>query len=52
MNPCFFHGAVAVTYVCNCRRAWLSLYRLQTFLRCSNFYPADFLPEPANLSFK
>jgi hypothetical protein len=23
-----------------------------SFLRCSNFYPADFLPKPANLSFK
>src|SRR5262245_49865200 len=25
----FFHGAVAVIFVCNCRRAWFSLYRLQ-----------------------
>jgi hypothetical protein len=23
-----------------------------SFLRRSNFYPADFLPEPPNLSFK
>src|SRR5262245_17658304 len=25
----FFHGAVAVTYVCNCRHAWFSRSRLQ-----------------------
>jgi hypothetical protein len=48
----FFHGAVAVTYVCNCRQAWFSLHRLQLHLRRSNFYPADFLPERPNLSFK
>jgi hypothetical protein len=28
----FFRGAVAVTYVCNCRQAWLSLRRLQLYL--------------------
>src|SRR5882672_3920654 len=48
----FFHGAVAVTYVCNCRHAWFSRRRLQLYLWRSNFYPADFLPEPPNLSFK
>ena len=26
----FFHGAVAVTYVCNCRHAWLSQGRAAT----------------------
>jgi hypothetical protein len=30
----------------------LAVSTATSFLRRSNFYPADFLPEPSNLSFK
>jgi hypothetical protein len=48
----FFHGAVAVTFVCIVGLQGFALYRLQLYLYRSNFYPADFLPERPSSSFK
>jgi hypothetical protein len=52
MNPCFFTALsplhmFAITGVLGSRCTGCN-----SFLRRSNFYLADFLPEPPNLSFK
>ena len=48
----FFHGVVAVTFVCIVGVLGSRCTDCNSFLRRSNFYLADFLPEPTILSFK
>ena len=52
MNPCFFHGVVAVTCVCICRRAWLSLYRLQLISSVFKLLPGRLPAGTAKFEFQ
>jgi hypothetical protein len=52
MNPCFFTAPSPLHMFALSACLVLAVPSGNSFLRRSNFYPADFLPEPPNLSFK
>jgi hypothetical protein len=52
MNPCFFTAPSPLHMFAIVGVLGSRCTDCNSFLRCSNFYLADFLPEPANLSFK